>query len=511
MNSLSLRKELFLSFLLAAYCIYYLTVSLYAAWGFTTDDAYISWLYARQLVQGSGLYWHHLMPPVEGYSNFLWVMIAAFVIKMHWPLALVMKWISVSSLGLGLIFLYRFARLFFTPLLAMLPVFLVSHYMGLIWWTVSGLESAFFCALSIALAWQCAMSWGYGSNSLQIKRSTRSWIMTNLFLLLLALTRFEGLIWIIPVSCFSFCQLKSDDKPSYRWGIITGCCFLIPYAVYFIWRFHYFGHWFPNSYRCKALVDGQVGIVDLDYLKVIIPFIVISLPYFLSKKDCRHLLLWLPSVLYGLMLWKADPILAHRLRLFFGPFALFSLLPVLGVRQFLEHFNLSNQRIKTMTSLVIMAFTFIFIPGSNLPQLRILASDFQDRNQSRINIAKLLNTQAKQGATVLLGDCGLIPFNTRSDIHFIDSLCLNNPQLTQMPFKNNKPLYAQYLHDQVKPDWVIVSKSIFVERGDEVIGEFEKKDFLKSYHLVATWRSGAILPGSLKKTIDTVYLVYSIK
>lgn len=98
--------------LIGIYCAYDLMVALYTAWDFTTDDAYISWYYARQLVSGKGLFWHVTLPPVEGYSNFLWLMIAALVIKLQLPLVSSMKVISCCSLGLALLFLYRLARLF---------------------------------------------------------------------------------------------------------------------------------------------------------------------------------------------------------------------------------------------------------------------------------------------------------------------------------------------------------------------------------------------------------------
>lgn len=512
------KNELVLASLLALYCAYYLIVSLNAAWGFTTDDAYISWLYARQLVQGHGLQWHELLPRVEGYSNFLWVMLSSLVLKLQWPLADTMKWISCFSLVAGLIFLYRLGRLFFSPLLAMLPVFLFSRYTGVIWWTVSGLESTFFCALALLLIWQCAIAFDYIPASSQKKR-TFSWLITSIVLLLLSMTRFEGLVWSVPIAFFALCQLRRNGLTGFAggyttlglWGCITFCCFLLPYAFYFMWRMYYFGHWIPNSYQCKAAIAGQVGVVDLDYLQLLIPFIVASLPYFLSgSKDCKHLLLWLPSLLYGLMLWRADPILAHLLRLFLAPFALFSLLPVLGIEQFMQYFKQLKCDSKLLTCGCMLILTIVFIPATKPSYLHALAADYHSRNQSRAAISNMINAQAKQGDTVLLGDCGLIPFNARSDIRFIDSQCLNNIALTKAPY-NNLGLYADYLREQLKPDWVIANKPLIEARGDALLELLAKQHFFVDYQLVATLKSGAVLPGTdsgSKKMIDYIYLVY---
>src|SRR5690606_27506550 len=131
----------------------------------------------------------------------------------------------------------------------------------------SGLETLFYCALSLALIWQCTLAFGYQtvgdrpwSNRFSLY-STTHWIITNMLLLLLSLTRFEGIVWIIPLAVFIGCQylraqrelVFKDHKRLFLWVSIIFICFVLPYFAYFIWRLIYFGHWIPNSYRCKAL------------------------------------------------------------------------------------------------------------------------------------------------------------------------------------------------------------------------------------------------------------------
>src|SRR3972149_6284381 len=48
-------------------------------WGFTIDDVAISYRYALHLASGDGLGWNPGASPVEGCSNFLWVLILAAV------------------------------------------------------------------------------------------------------------------------------------------------------------------------------------------------------------------------------------------------------------------------------------------------------------------------------------------------------------------------------------------------------------------------------------------------
>ncbi len=525
MKSLSLKKEFFLTFFVALYCFYELITTLIEVWGFTTDDAYIGWIYARQLVDGNGLQWHVDLPRVEGYSNFLWVIIASIVMKAQLPLLNTIKFISCLSLAGGLFSLYRIGRLFFSPLLAMLPVFMFSHFIGVSWWTVSGLETAFYCALSLFLVWQSMAAFGYLpiratstiANGFLI--STPAWVLTNCTLLLLSLTRFEGGIWCIPILLFIVFHLKQhgirsvfpESKTILLWGCITLLCFVLPYIVYFIWRWSYFGYLIPNSYRCKGLAPGQFFAIDLDYFLLLLPLIIVSVPYFLSLKDSRHWLLWSPSVLYAILLWEANPVITYFLRLFLGPLALFTLLPVLGVSYLLDYFKLNRFDAKIVTTAVIILLTLVFIPGNDLQYLHAFIRQYKEKTQIRLAVANILNTQATKGAAVFFGDNGIVPFTVRHDIRFIDTDCLNNPELTHPPYKGNLALYAKHIATEVKPEWVITTYEPLQDQENCIFKLLRKEHFFEKYQLITQLQSGWIneqAPGHSKRTIDYIYTVY---
>ncbi|CEG55843.1 hypothetical protein [Legionella fallonii] len=525
MNSLSLRKELFLTLVIALLSLCDLVTSLVAVWGFTTDDAYIAWIYARQLVNGNGLQWHVDLPRVEGYSNFLWVIIAATVMKVKLPLISTIKMISCISLAGGLFALYRLGRLFFSPLLAILPVFMFSHFIGVSWWTVSGMESVFYCALSLLLVWQCTVAFGYqqiGAKQTDFNCSlisTRAWIVTNCTLLLLALTRFEGVIWCIPILLFIVFHLKRcgirtvfpESKIILLWLGITFSCFLLPYAMYFIWRWNYFGYLIPNSYSCKGLVPGQLFAVDSVFLITLLPLAIVSVPYFFSLKDSRHWLLWSPSVLYAILLWKANPVITYFLRLFLGPFALFTLLPVLGISHFLDYFKLHRVDTKIVITVTVVIFTLVFIPGNDLQYLHSFIRQYKERTQIRLAVANILNTQATPGATVFFGDNGIVPFTVRNDLRFIDTDCLNNPELAHAPYKENLALYAKYIATVVKPEWVITTYEPLQSQENCIFKLLRKEHFFEQYQLITQLQSGWVdeqTPGHHKKTIDYIFSVY---
>ena len=78
---------------------------LQATWGFTTDDVYISLRYARNLVAGEGLRWNAGEAPVEGYSNFAFVMAGAAALAGGLDPVVVLKTVGAASM-LGLLLLF---------------------------------------------------------------------------------------------------------------------------------------------------------------------------------------------------------------------------------------------------------------------------------------------------------------------------------------------------------------------------------------------------------------------
>ena len=64
-----------------------------AYWPFKVDDAYTSFVYGKNLVEGHGLTYNGIV--VEGYSNFLWTVMIAPFIAVHWDPLLVARGFSL--------------------------------------------------------------------------------------------------------------------------------------------------------------------------------------------------------------------------------------------------------------------------------------------------------------------------------------------------------------------------------------------------------------------------------
>ena len=84
--SLAHRRRVLLVFLIALVPFAWLTVR----FNWPCDDAFISFRYAKHLAEGHGLRYNvGEDPPVEGYTNFLWVLVLTPLEAMGWWMSMV--------------------------------------------------------------------------------------------------------------------------------------------------------------------------------------------------------------------------------------------------------------------------------------------------------------------------------------------------------------------------------------------------------------------------------------
>jgi hypothetical protein len=205
---------------------------------FTTDDAYISFRYARNLVEGHGLRFNLAeSPPVEGYSNFLWVLICAALKKLGADLTVVPLALSAAC-GFALLWLVldRAVRRFALPLpAAALGALTLAAFPPFAVWATSGLETMPF-ALCVFLAFDRLIlaerpGWGAGAA-----------------MLALALMRFEGAAWAFALLAMA----AASHRRNLRVLVAPGVLFAVGYAAYTGWRLAYHEGLLPNTAQAKA-------------------------------------------------------------------------------------------------------------------------------------------------------------------------------------------------------------------------------------------------------------------
>ena len=209
---------------------------------FNTDaeDTYIGLRYVKNLVDGNGLVFN-TFDKVEGYSDFLWLLLIAAVHKITYID------IPQSARLLGLVF--SILTVLYTSLLATrftqskslgyMAAFLVSLNGSFACYGLSGLENPLF-ALFILL-------------SIDLLLNNR-WYLLGIVISLAAMTRPEGVMLAVPVVIYLLFFVK---KWTLRMTLLckTACAAFVLFIPWTLWRYNYYGYLIPNTIAAKHGMD----------------------------------------------------------------------------------------------------------------------------------------------------------------------------------------------------------------------------------------------------------------
>ncbi len=221
--------------------------------GDMADDAMISARYARNLAQGDGLR-YNLAPdgarPVEGYSNFLWVLVLAGGFYLQILPRLVTAWVGgVSALISYLVVFGWVKRASGSWWRGVAALLVLATSLPFALWAVQGLETVMFAAFVVA--------------SIALFKPDKAGPLAYLFAFLACLTRPDGLL--LPAALLGG-HLLYPQRDYKRIAISAGFFFALPFLAYTGWRVFYFGSLLPNVFYAKTGL-GIAGVaVGLDYL-----------------------------------------------------------------------------------------------------------------------------------------------------------------------------------------------------------------------------------------------------
>ncbi|MEE2888425.1 MAG: hypothetical protein VX951_13425 [Planctomycetota bacterium] len=199
------------------------------------DDAFISFRYSKNLVDGLGLV-YNAGEYVEGYTNFLWVMLVAGGMSLSVDPVWFGQVLGVVFLVATFGVLAQTARSMGTIPLAAIGFALHEHSLT---FSTCGLETSMFTFLVTAGLVQLAGANGPG----QVLRG-------GLLLILATMTRPDGALFYV----FGGLVVLAVVLRSRDWRSLAGYAlpFVLLYLPYFVWKFDYYGHPFPNTYYAKS-------------------------------------------------------------------------------------------------------------------------------------------------------------------------------------------------------------------------------------------------------------------
>jgi arabinofuranosyltransferase len=223
-------------------------------WLAPVDDAFISFRYVQNLVDGVGLVYNP-GEHVEGYSNLLWVLMLAVpaALGANLPSAALFLGMMVAIATLAVVYAAgrRVLVLDRIPALSGAVFLAASGFWS--YWAGAGLETCLFALLITLLWWSC-------HSELRSRRLGVALIF--LLAALLALCRPEG-VAAFPVLLV---VLGRDRRVDRRALLLGALAFVVPEITHLGFRLYYYGSLVPNVFHVKVDPDGRLVWRGLRYL-----------------------------------------------------------------------------------------------------------------------------------------------------------------------------------------------------------------------------------------------------
>lgn len=221
-----------------------------------TDDAFISFRYARHFADGEGLVFNE-GERVEGYTNFLWVLTMAAGRKAGFSLPGFSQTVSILCAALLIIILILFSRNYFSslpfPYLSYIAPLMLS--LNPLYWEHigTGLETLLFALLM------------FSSVAVYLIHKNRNWLpyLTGLLLGLGYLTRPEAVMWVSVVVFADILAAILEREGLTRQVIRTAKyigVFVLIVLLHLAWRVSYYGEFLPNTFYAKATSNWAWGV-----------------------------------------------------------------------------------------------------------------------------------------------------------------------------------------------------------------------------------------------------------
>lgn len=227
---------------------------------FVTDDAYISFRYARNLALSGELVFN-LGERVEGYTNFLWTVLLAGGIKLGLGPVMLSRFLGVAfAIGTLAVVVRMSLRLAGERRSRwnMVAPLLLASIGAFACWCSGGLETQLFTFLvtlgfdlvlgevTVGKGWASAVAFAFAG-----------------------MTRPEGILLFGLVAMFRvLTNLQRERrilprKNELAWAAV----FVALFAPYFLWRWRYYGWLFPNTFYVKSSGAGGTWKLGAFYLR----------------------------------------------------------------------------------------------------------------------------------------------------------------------------------------------------------------------------------------------------
>ena len=443
-----LLPDLLISVLLIATTFYY--AARYVDFSIPPfEDAAMLMRYAQHLADGHGIVWNIGQHPVDGATDFLFMVVSAAFIKLGLTVGQSIRGIGFASHLLTVLLVYWTNRRVNNGSI------LLSFLSGLYLVVGTGLSyvAAYFGTPFFALA--AASTWTLGLILIQKENPHFGLVLAfALSGLVTGLIRPEGVI-LASFMLLAVAMLRGF-KNSKSIIITFGVVFLFLGGAYFLWRWNYFGYPLPNPFYKK----GDSGLhwdsfknSLLNTLRLCLPLVIIFILGFRSRETGRQTIVYLILILgfaSAFVLISDEMNYGARFQYALLPIALMSWIPLLRGLSLSKQDQLSGrERGVYFIALIALSAGLIYYSWF---QNCFLTSYQQTcarpyENDGRYDMGKLLAEYRGKGYVIATTEAGLLPYYSGWDA--VDTWGLNDQFIA-----HNGGLTTEYL-DKYKPEIIM--------------------------------------------------------
>jgi arabinofuranosyltransferase len=459
------------------------------------DDAYITFRYAQNLAAGLGLAFNP-GDRVEGYTNFLWILLLGAARWLGFDPADASIALSYLSAAGTILLLFALGRRLFRDLpggewSSLIAPLLFAGMGAHARYVVGGLEPNFYVfLLTLGLY-------------LHVRRAAPVWIGITFFLA--ALTRPEAVLYLGILLLFEL--LRSPAPAGFRERLTRAlwiaASFAVLYGPYFLWRYLHYGFLLPNTYYAKAGAGGPLlwlrgwrllvnGIRDLS---LELPLLLAAVGAVVGRPRRYRLLLSL-FVLVTLVYFVS---VGGDFLFYFGPRFLLPAIP--GLLLLVAFFwNWLEERLPARDAwprlTARIAFTLFLMVNAvwfSWPARFDTIQDWASIFRGWEELGRWLKTNTPPDAVIAVGAAGLIPYY--SERVTIDMLGKVDAHIAHLPVRLGRGIPGHEKYDlgyvlDRRPDYLIFAR--LDPRGVPLFGEWSTyRDRVNSeYELIALARSG---------------------
>ncbi len=427
------------------------------------EDAAMIMRYAQHLAGGHGIVWNIGEAPVDGATDFLFMVASAALIKLGFTVGQAVRGIGFAAHLFTVLLVYWTNRRIHDGNIAL------SLLSGLYLAVGTGLSyvSAYFGTPFFALA--AASTWTLGL--LLMKEENPRWWLSLAFALsglVTGLIRPEGVILasLILLAIIFMRGLKNSISII----VIFGVVFLTLGGAYFIWRWNYFGYPLPNPFYKKGEGGWSWDTFNksmLNELRLALPVVFAFILGFRSDKTVKQTVAYLIPILgfaaaFGLISDEMN--YGARFQYAVVPIALMSWIPLLGVGRVeagdrsasyrdplleaLNQLSVKDRRVYLVAGVALFASLVYYSWFQNcFLALYQQSCDRPYERDGRLEMAQMLADYRGKGYVIATTEAGLIPYYSGWDA--IDTWGLNDQFIA-----HNGSITVEYL-DKYKPEIIM--------------------------------------------------------